>query len=492
MKVINLFIASSATSELLNKQKEALAKKCKELNTEFAEGNIDYYIKPIAYEDLERRMEVFENHVENDDIVVFLVDGTKDPNLEEKLKVAAEKYRAGSKPELLVFVSTKIDEEYEQKIKGILKAKGWLYENLDSHDDDVFLTNVENRIKGYIAQYDERRKQRTKWYIALIIIFFIVGAMLYLLFVNLNLNRQLETKRLLIVGGGSARCFIEEALLKQKNGLSTEYWLYAPMPSGDAYRMMAEDIINNKDFNKHPYFPIVVSAGRANEDSVFRRTIEKERFIKHGVVVGVYLGNDYLVVYRGNEALRDVVKFEDSTIKMTILDSLIKNQIPLLLKGKDSLNTIIYTTNKNSGTLNSYRNAGCNSLDAYIGLCDSLKRGYIFSGIDSLSSLTSQKWIAFGSKFYRTLDDTTKLSPLTVLDNNDKIIPKPVYVYFMLYKDKDDQYKLPNATEKFLNKIGVDSIKKILSVRDSIDTINKRILYDNFELETLKKIISHE
>ena len=92
MKTINLFIASSATSELLNKQKEALVKKCKELNTEFAEEDKDYYINPRAYDDLERRMDVFESHIKNDDVVVFLIDGTKDPLLEKKLQKAAKKF----------------------------------------------------------------------------------------------------------------------------------------------------------------------------------------------------------------------------------------------------------------------------------------------------------------------------------------------------------------------------------------------------------------
>ena len=88
-----------------------------------------------------------------------------------------------------------------------------------------------------------------------------------------------------------------------------------------------------------------------------------------------------------------------------------------------------------------------------------------------------------GSKYYRTLDDTIELKPLTVLDGKSKIT-KPVYIYFMLYED-NGSYRLPNATEDFLTAIGVEGIDKILSVNDSV--CEDRILYDNFELNSLKK-----
>ena len=484
-KIINLFIASSATSELLNKQKESLIEKCRELNTEFAERSIDYYIKPIAYEDLERRMDVFGNHIENDDIVVFLIDGTEDPNLEEKLKVAAEKYRAGSKPELLVFVSNKIDEEYKQKIKVILKAKGWLYENLDIDSHDYFLTNVENRIKGYIAQSDEKNKQKKQkkrfyWEIGVImavLVFVCIGLSLK----NRSLNRQIETKRLLIAGGGSARNYIEKSFLNNKSiaDLQPDYWWYTPMPSGDSYRIIKEEIINLKeDYRDSPYYTIVVSAEKAN-DSCFMKDYninERDKHIKEfkdiGLVVGIRLGYDDTLVVYGYKSLPD-----DLTIKSSDLDMLIRDTKISILR-----------TSENSGTYKAYVNV-CNSLKNRHGL------GF-FSSSNKIIDTTS--WLVLGSANYKPVYNMKGVVRSSVIDDTTgTAICKPIYVYFMLYKKNknSNEYILPDATKKFLYAItrpNDTNARDIIEKIDNPDSVNvminknpTTILYDNFHI--LKK-----
>lgn len=465
MKTINIFIASSATSELLSKQKEALAKKCRELNIEFADEGKDYYINPIAYDDLERRMEVFENHIKNDDIVVFLIDGTKDPNLEEKLKVAAEEYRAGSKPELLVFVSNKINEEYEQKIKDILKTKGWLYENLDSHND--FLTNVENRIKGYIAQYDEKikqKKQKKRWYWGIGAIIAVLAVVCIGLILK---NRSLNSKRLLIVGGGSACNYIEKKYLNNDSlvKLKPDLWWYAPMPSADSYRIIAEEIINfNENYKTRPYYPIVISAAKAKNDSSFNKNNSIPDFRNKAVVVGIHLGDESLVVYSSS---RD--RLDSAFIDCSKLEKLIKDTTLVILR-----------TSVTSGTFNTYIDSVCSILKNKQGL-------KFFSDSDILlEHYDGKEWIALGSEYY--CPKGKDVVNATVYKNTG-IVKKPIYIYFLLYKDKyTAMYILPDATKDFLKKLGVSKsgIQIIESVNYSIKYNTDRILYDTFILDSLK------
>lgn len=494
-KIINLFIACSATSELLNAQKEALLKKCKELNTKLAEEGQSYKINPIAYEDLERRVKVFKKHIKNDDIVVFLIDDTKDNSLEQKLKVASKSYDSGSKPELLVFMSDDIDEITEKRIKDILKTNDWLYENLDNN----FLTNVEKRIRGYIGQCEILKKKKRKQWKRVIIVVSII--FLIAVFFAIKWYKEAETRRLLIVGGGSARAYIEESILHQKRGLSTKYWLYAPMPSGDAYRMMAEEVINiDTNYRTNHYYPIIISAGRAKGEADFRRTISKNRFIKKGVVIGIKLGDDYLTIYSSqNEIKHDTVLVINDTmqryaLKAETLNRMIAKQNSLLrqidtskikqnsLSAQIDTTIFIYTTSANSGTLNTYINHGCDSLNTYISLCRSKELERFFSDIDIISQ-QKNKWIALGSEYYYPYDKKNDEEINTAIVIDDKVsIKKPVFIYFMLYKDKDaKKYKLPNATEKFLREIHIntntiDSIKENIGINDTI------ILYDNYKL----------
>lgn len=501
MKTINLFIASSATSELLNKQKEALVKKCKELNTEFAEEDKDYYINPRAYDDLERRMDVFESHIKNDDVVVFLIDGTKDPLLEKKLQKAAKKFQnsISGKPELIVFVSNNIDLNYQEKIKKLLDEYGWLYENLDN--TEYFLNNVEKRIKGYISQYNERQKQKKKWLLLIIVcvILVVVGVGLFLRNRSLDnrnrsLNKQLETKRLLIVGGGSARNYIDDERLDTNLvQLNPDYWWYAPMPSGDSYRMIAEEITNLKsDYKSRPYYPIILSAERARRDTLFRRTIDTAEFRRKGYVIGIHIGDDYLVAYGGNGAFAKGSQFihNGSTIYEEQLDSIINVQA-IRLKNNDTTDKIkIYTTNKNSGTLNAYLDTlrfDHKGLNNYLEARDNKQLKQIFSSIDSLAIDT--KWIVLGSRYYKT--ENANAIPLTVFGTKHDTIHntiyhdtifKPIYVYFLVYKD-NDSYRLPDATEDFLRAVvkgeNTAIIDRIKVVKESDTLIKKNtILYE--------------
>lgn len=505
MKTINIFIACSLQSEILTDQKMHLARKCRELNTELAEIGKDFYINPIMYENPERRMEVFKKHIKHDDIVIFMIDNERDAVLVDELVQAVNLNIVLNKPEVLVFASDKIknNKEYDNEIKQICADGGWLYEPLKNTED--LWDNVKEKIYRYVRSYKKIKKLRSLSSARYYGLRHLLPFMFVLLGISLVLGyryyKSAETKRLLIVGGGSARNYIEDSSLKQKHGnntdlvkLNPDFWWYAPMPSGDSYRMIAEEIINlESDYKSRPYYPIIISAEQAKEDTLFRRTIDTSYFREKGYVIGIHIGDDYLVAYGDNGAFDEYKNLINSngTIYEEYLDLIINDQAQRL-KNNDTTSLIkIFTTNKNSGTLNAYldtlrfKHTGLNN---YMEVRDSKQLKQIFSSIDSLN--INKKWLVLGSRYYKTKN--VDAIPLTVLDTkydmiHDTIIhdtiKKPIYVYFLLYKD-NDSYRLPDATEDFLRTIlkenDADIIDRIKLIKCNDTTIIKKntILYE--------------
>lgn len=534
---INLFAACSQDSDDLKTKKEIIKKQCQKLNIEYAEktcndddlsekgassdqenNNVDFYteenvpsIIPVTYDDPERRKKVHESYIKNKaDIVIFLIGDKIDASLEKNLAVAVQRSKNARGPELLVYFK---NDTLWDKLKSILGKDGRIY--CMPKKDEEFEETVEWMLRDHIRKYKKNQHflKRIKIYgriIAVLVLFLVFCCYLY---------KIANQDRLLIVGGGSARSYIEDSLLHKHSSdtssilfkykekllgknywlitalsrekkLSDKFWLYAPMPSGDSYRIIAEEIIKNyPDYKSRPYYPIVISAQRAKPND-FKRNLSETDFAKTGIVIGIHLVDDWLVVYGSKNAI-DSSDFQSNTIGVAELNSIIANQVPLLSQGDfKSLDTlpIIYTTSKNSGTLNAYLEADtCEViLRKYLQACDSLKKHHFFSDIDTLSRQNPcTDWIALGSHYYSPKKDTVKgkdedILQLTLLNNENNLQIKPIYVYFMLYKN-GSEYVLPEATKEFLKKIHLP-VKTI----DSIDNPNiissiineSTILYD--------------
>lgn len=485
MKTINIFVACSPTSEVLNDQKEALVKFCRELNTKFADEYKDYYIKPIPYEDLERRMEVFENHIKNIDIILFLIDNKRDADLVKELELAMKRSNKFHKPEILVFASDKIKENkaYDDEIKQICANGGWLYEPLKDTED--LLNNVKEKINRYVRSYKSileiRKWSKARYYgLPIAIVLAIMGVAYFLC--RPLIKNKMESRQLLIMGGGSAINYIVENTpsLKNKDDLNTMRWHYAAMASGNSYGLIAEEVLKNYDgYKSHPYYPIVLSAQKVSEDNFLKTSYNKSEFNKTGIVIGVFLGFDWLVAYGSKDAFPK----PDSIIHADVLNTIIADQVLLLKSQSDSeandfvesdaitviKPTTIYTTSDNSGTLNAYK-----------GICDSSIIHYndiehhIFSDIVTISEQNHGKeWIALGSKYYHPQNKLMDI--FTVLDGSNNRITKKIYVYFMLY-NHDGLYVLPYATKRFLKKIQLPD-----ATIDSLDNpqIISRIINDS-------------
>lgn len=449
MKTINLFVACPKDSDNLKSLKEDIKKKCLDLNVYFAntikEEKEDKKIKviPVTYDDPERREEVCKQIIKHRaDIVLFLFDDVYDKYLLDELEYAVELSIKFHKPEPLVYVKksndNSINKDLVKKIAEILAEGGWIIEPfIDSGD---LWSKVLDKMERYFNQYYSirriQRKAKRRYYILplLLVISLILGVVFLIKW------RNAESKKLLIFGGGSARNYIEDTYLNQDSNIEKDklirvkpkLWWYAPMPSADAYRMIAENIINlEDDYKKSLYYPVIISASKADTNSYFRRSLSVDGFRKKGIVIGIHLGNDTLVVYGPKS---------DSILNSNYIDRLKLDSLIL------DTTLSVWRTSPNSGTFNAY----CND-----SICPSLKNRQNMEVFSDKGIIDSIRWIALGSAHYRPTNDTSNMFYSIVKDSSDCVY-KPTFIYFVLYKDKkSNNYMLPTAMLEFLDRIHV-------------------------------------
>ena len=461
MKKINLFIACSTKSDVLSEQKSEIVNLCKKLNSEYAKNHQDVSINAVGYDDLERRLRVFKKYIQkNAHIVVFLVDDTLGGFLENELEGAVRQGKRFRRPELLVYLSENIDKSSESKVKKILEKDGLLFDPLKGTEN--LKDSIEKRIRGYVNSYDSKRSEQfwTKVVICVLLPLLIMLMIIAPWF--LYKYKTAEQKRLLIAGGGSAKNLIEEIYLnkgnhalKKKLGDNT-YWIYSPIPTGSAYRLLTEETvmdIQDSNFKKRGYYTVILSAGKATNSSFLRDDVKS--FRKIGVVIGIQVGMDSLCVYSNN-----VIK-KDSVI------SYLKTIVPVKRNVNPDTTVNVYTTNVTSGTLRAYEKI----------LQDTILPHYIFY---STTTINDSSWLALGSKYYYPKNDSVNSYCLDTM-------PKPVYIYFMKYRSKEQgevKYVLPKATKKFLKGIHIPNIV-IDSVINFVPTSDTIILFDHFRTDSI-------
>lgn len=466
MKKINLFIACSTKSDVLSEQKSEIVNLCKKLNSEYAKNYQDVSINAVGYDDLERRLRVFKKYIQkNAHIVVFLVDDTLGGFLENELEGAVRQGKRFRRPELLVYLSENIDKSSESKVKKILEKDGLLFDPLK--DTEKLKDSIEKRIRGYVNSYESKRKELlwTKMrFWGLSVLPFVLLLSIWLFFKY----KTAEQKRLLIAGGGSAKNLIEEEFLnkgnhalKKKLGDNT-YWIYSPIPTGSAYRLLTEETvmdIQDSNYKKRGYYTVILSAGKATDSSFLRDDVKSFRRI--GVVIGIQVGMDSLYVYSNKSEL------VDSNYVMAYLKPSVSAKRNIQSKTAIVPNSVIvYTTNVTSGTLRAYESIRQ----------DTIRTHHIFY---STTTIKDSSWLALGSKYYYPKNVGVNSYCLDTM-------PKPVYIYFMKYRSIEQgevKYVLPKATKKFLNGIHIPDIV-IDSVNNFVPTSDTIILFDHFRTDS--------
>ena len=490
-KKINLYISCSTKSDVLSNQKKTINNLRDELNEEYAKNGFVVKINTVGYDDPESRENIYRIFIHHTaDIVVFLVAAKSDKKemdrLERELERVVKRHNKESRPEILIYLPKDAKGSLSGKAEKMIKENQINIKKIE--DADSLKVSVEQNIRAYIDSYDMLKKVK-RWAIlrswalfpgtpVLLILTIIIICWLY---------NYWSQKRLLIAGGGSAEHFIEYYAKSHtgKNDVTKGMFrIYSPIPSRNAYRLLTEETqmdIVDENYENRSFYTIILSAGEANiydflrcgptkDTNIKKNNIKKFREV--GVVIGIHMGMDSLVVYS---------KIQDSLSKMPrrILPDALNDSIISL--GKD----ILYTTNVGSGTLGAYNESfKSKHKDTIVPLED-----HVFYSSNSIErDSNNNKWIALGSQYYSPKHKVTDGVDTTFVDS---VKPKQVYIYFMKYKEKNiDKFVIPKETKKFLEDIGIPD-KTIEEIENSRVDDTTTILFDHFCADTTCKAPNH-
>lgn len=447
-KKLDIYIACSTKADVLFDQKKDIIDLCKELNNEYARKGVDIRTKAVGYDAPERRKEVFEDFIKhNADVVVFLIDEIIDNAQEEILKfeleTAKKKFQQYCRPVILIYLPSTTEEKLSDNLKKILEDNKLLAESVTNRDE--LKECIRKKILLYVDCYDIYHKQmkfaKIQHYgyklLYVLIPFFVIVAV--------GIYEYWSQKRLLITGGGSVKTYILNECEVDIISKNHKFWIYAPMPSGNSWTLLTEEVIKKDEDRKH-FIPICLSAEKA-PDSIFLGKIDSSTFKNTGIVVSVLLGYDPLIVLCRKNIIDGLNAngLTDTTIDCRVLDSIIISDPTISL----------FTTSLTSGTYGAYTKSCPHLPNGSKGDTVSIKQE-LFKNIEEITdSNIIKKWgnyLILGSKNYLPHDSTKESIKLTVFDG-DSVIIKPIYLYFMAYKKQDGVYAIPSEVISFFMRI---------------------------------------
>lgn len=255
------------------------------------------------------------------------------------------------------------------------------------------------------------------------------------------------------------------------------------MASGSAWRVLAEEYqfrkIEDRKLNK---FTTICLSADSISDSFYSEFVEN---LEGYIIAQVYLGKDYLFTYI-SDSLKEYWKIGDAITQDVLgqkIQEIINTQIVII--GNKPKKVSVFTTNKTSGTLESYKKC----LSNYIHLeemIDSAKVSIFYDNMkaNDISTYTIgnkhnifREFVILGSQYYTVKG---KGKPIGLMDSNSQYIYKEMYLYFLAKEtSNDNEYKIDKRIVKFLKKLEKHN-NSIKSAQPKWDEIMKNgiIYYD--------------
>lgn len=506
MKDIKFFIAGA---KALEQERICLKALANDLSVRYSAKGL--HVLAHSYEDFGDKQPLYDDFIENEaDIVMLVVDGVMGSLTERELVKAAQAFNRNKRPEVMVFLRGFKKEEITPEIgriqgliKGLLGDQFYVdYSSLDDlkvkaqarimrylDDCKLDMTNAETeallsvppKMEGVVNSVQpedkvpERPRKNKMWalWILLGIAFATIVAMFFW-----------KQKVLIFAGGGSVANYIKNTTEDSVDVRDYPNSVYINLPSESAWTILSEEANRYMEDSKagdHGFVSICLSADVI--DSTFIN--EKNRtFFNRARVVGFCIGYDPLNVLIKKGYKNDSLAVDRTD--MTISPKELAKQVADIRDNPDKAR--LFTTSKTSGTLRWYQRC-LSKVDTTIVLVDMYNKQqavlfYKDSSSEYINTLDKPgdvlPYFILGSEQYYPEKLEQSYDKFRVKDEGE-ILKKPIYIYFIAYKEDEYHCKVRRPIVDFLKEI--DAGKKIA------DNYWKEIKDGRIELKEGKEII---
>lgn len=451
-KTIRIFVAGS---QELTTERDALKALAHDLNKSYRYSGITFEFQSCDDPVFKDNQHNYNNYIKNNaDIVIFVLKDDMRNFTRQEFEKAAEAYKEKNLPEIMVFMNGYSDEKL-----GTKEMKDFIKKHLGEHHYIIPYDRIEDlkhlakdRIRNFATPIYKQLHRTQMLTIAAFAAFLLVltGVLAW------KVVSQSNTPKLLFAGGGSALNYIQESA-----NIDIKNWrgaLYASMPSGTSWPLMAEEYNRheNRNGNKDLKFvTLVISAGKANT-AVMLKSCDRVEFNNKATIVESKIGYDTLCIY----IQKDFYEKHKERLPINKNEITAKDFREVLLKN-DNLHALFFATAESSGTRNQYNQCLIN--DTATDIRSYAKHVTIFNEADAPGVYTNKPYVIMGSEYYypKVLDKKgmapkDKYEKIILKDDKGKAIRKPIYLYFVAFTDVSDDTKyvhIPDPIYKVLRKI---------------------------------------
>lgn len=473
MKDISIFIAG-ATKETKD-ERECLKILANDLS--YAKRADGISIKAMSYENFNDNQERYNEFIENEaDIVFVILKGEIGEKTKEEFVKAAESWREKKRPEVIVFLKENSVEENSYnagEIRTLMEVLLKQQYPVRYSTLEEFRSAAKTRIEWYIDRVSKQKDSESNnqsvlasteassglslnkenpnqnkvmsgsqkffhfWQAWLLVALALIAGGVLLWYAFLRTPKPF----LVFAGGGSVAQFIKETRGVDVDDFDNS--IYLRMASSQSWTLLAEEV-NHGDSSNNKFYPISLSADEATEEDFIKACI-KEDFKRQALVVRYYMGEDPLVLYLSNN-LYDKYKLNKDTLEKEAFTNLING-----LHANRNNVQILHTT-PSSGTLRCWQKFMNNS-DAREIENDNV----IFNDISPTSLVNKDSFAILGSQYYymhNLKQNNIKRIYISYDKAGKQIVTKPMYLYFVAeYNNKDSIARIPKEIMSFLKAV---------------------------------------
>lgn len=452
-KQIPIFIAGAKS---FREQRVALKAMANDLNKEFIDQKKDVVLHMCSYENFGDHQQEYNQFIaEVADLVIFVLDGKIGTHTEEEFRLAVAEFKKDRVPKVYVFLKEFTEHTEDiKKIEGLLEeAFGPNFYYIAYKTDEELCTKAKERIQQYVNQYQHRISLIRRAIGAGVVVLLILASFFTAFVVN-KVNHHEPEPMLVFVGGGSAASYLDSVYhYDVVQNTKEQQSLFINMPSRDSYSLLTDWILerpNISDMGKgnNFFYPISLSASRANEKDFIKDLQSREDFMEYGVVLEYFMGYDTLSVL-----VHDPVSVQnEETITIGALKEMLMN------------NDMVYlTTRDNSGTYTTYLNL----LDSmFTKEKDKMKATrQIFYKENSIYKIEEgvgkdKGYVVLGSYFYQPSDcdayckiSKNNYNKRYLVDDAGNVMRKAMFIYIPIPKYDGIHCKLPDIAKRFIRNV---------------------------------------